>query len=337
MADHQPARLIAALLLALILIGCTEGPTPSATGTSFEGNPTHALHAWQRQQAAAAVREASALVNAGRTFVEKPTTAARDTWQSHWIKAHEQYLAATLLGDPATALHTSIDSWPLQPGFLDDLPGYPGSGIVNDITLEMTSTMLREQHQITDEEESSTGFHVLEYYAFERPLDSFLPSAEHVARRQQLVLLVSDLLLLDLMTYQNSIAGTPSDTAAFVSYPALLRDVHRRVRLLFSAYNRLGMHGGYAGRSAQQAAVQLRALRSLFEGPVALAGYVAFLDPDAGRALQQMMTEAIALVPESGRPADADASRLLLLLSGLSHAMDDLVRQLPDDGDDSLL
>lgn len=56
----------------------------------------------------------------------------------------------------------TIDASNLEPGYLDALPDYPHSGLVNDIALHMTAQTVRHQHGLTDASEVSLGFHALE-------------------------------------------------------------------------------------------------------------------------------------------------------------------------------
>ena len=91
-------------------------------------------------------------------------------WQEAWRSAHQSFIAITFL--PMNKNFSKIEAWPISPGFVDSIENYPYSGIVNDFTIEITPEVLKAQHMITDPSEISLGFHVLEYYAFERiPLD----------------------------------------------------------------------------------------------------------------------------------------------------------------------
>lgn len=56
-----------------------------------------------------------------------------------------------------------INNWPIQPGYLDYLPSYPQSGVVNDTTLPLNELSIRDQHGKFDIAESTLGFHVIEF------------------------------------------------------------------------------------------------------------------------------------------------------------------------------
>ena len=98
---------------------------------------------------------------------------------------------------PMNENFSKIEAWPISPGFVDSIENYPYSGIVNDSTIEITPDVLKAQHMITDPSEISLGFHVLEYYAFERTRD--LNGTEEVnKRRRSLISLVSELLVEEI-------------------------------------------------------------------------------------------------------------------------------------------
>lgn len=89
-----------------------------------------------------------------------------------WLESHRQWLQITPLlnleqAEPEvfaelTRRRFSIDAGDLQPGYLDAVPEYPHSGLINDIALGITASTLRRQHGLTDVSEVSLGFHALE-------------------------------------------------------------------------------------------------------------------------------------------------------------------------------
>ena len=70
---------------------------------------------------------------------------ARTTWQHVWNQAHPLWLEAALLEIDTS--YENIDAWPIAPGFLDSLDDYPETGIINDDSLDISSEVLRHQHQ----------------------------------------------------------------------------------------------------------------------------------------------------------------------------------------------
>ena len=51
-----------------------------------------------------------------------------------------------------------LDTWPLYPAYVDALPAWPDSGIVNDPALELTGASLRRQQGATADGEVALGF-----------------------------------------------------------------------------------------------------------------------------------------------------------------------------------
>ena len=72
----------------------------------------------------------------------------------HKTSSHLQYLKKWRL---------AISAWPIQPGYIDSYKNYFHSGIVNDINMPISRTILRQQHGRTDKEEVLLGIHAIEY------------------------------------------------------------------------------------------------------------------------------------------------------------------------------
>ncbi|MCO1333392.1 imelysin [Microbulbifer sp. OS29] len=128
-----------------------------------------------------------------------------------WLDAHREFAAslpyiqmaffAGELRSQGRKLLLSVDSWPAQAGYLDTVPGYSDSGIVNDTAIDLSLANLRKQHRLTAHEEASTGFHALEVMLWgptnERTAGQFhaesegeKPEALAVNRRRELTRLI---------------------------------------------------------------------------------------------------------------------------------------------------
>ena len=117
-------------------------------------------------------------------------------------------------------LQYQINHWPIVPGYLDYVDGYPDSGIVHDINVSLDSIGLRHQHGAFDISEVTLGFHVLEFLLWGsrdtqselRSVDDFIEidaldasqiesgySLEQLSnnRRRQLLAIIADILLGD--------------------------------------------------------------------------------------------------------------------------------------------
>ncbi|HEY8569676.1 imelysin family protein [Microbulbifer sp.] len=169
---------------------------------------------WQAGQAQVidAAAAAQALTRAVAQLLESPTEDSLETAKLAWLDAHRE-MAASMpfikvafspadLQQQGNELLLALDSWPAQAGYLDTVPGYSSSGIVNDTAIELTLANLRKQHRLTAHEEASTGFHALEIMLWgptsERSAEQFVaasggeqPEALAANRRRELTRLIA--------------------------------------------------------------------------------------------------------------------------------------------------
>ncbi|SEA10252.1 imelysin family protein [Microbulbifer marinus] len=168
---------------------------------------------WQAGEAQLADTRAAveALQRAVATLLDQPTEDHLESAKLAWLEAHRDFAAALpyiqLAFAPAELrgqgrqLLLALDSWPVQPGYLDTVPGYSDSGIVNDTAIELTLANLRKQHRLTAHEEASTGFHAMEIMLWgptsERTAEQFQqvsegekPEALAANRRRELTRLI---------------------------------------------------------------------------------------------------------------------------------------------------
>ena len=317
-------RLVACLLIVCsCLPGCGETPQ-TTTATDIETEPLSInLERWQQQQSLAAIQQTTRLVATTGAFLAEPNEETRRSWQASWIAAHESWLrASTLVPDPAG----TIDPWPVQPGFFDSLPLYPNSGIVNDHTVTLSEAGLRFQHQITDESEVTLGFHIIEYYAFDRDIVDFTAEKTGSERRILLLNLVSNMLLKDQLALSQQFdlednlvpAGLP------LTLEGLARQLHRQLEEVYD-----DRHGEFSDTTPDTIHTSLGVLQELMRDTTNLEEYLESIDPVAARTFQQTLDEALALLAPPGPLAESSAARLLLLLASLTHQIEDLIRQLP--------
>lgn len=158
-----------------------------------------------------------------------------------WRQAYDAYLQALLFSylpitDPSEwrrqgldqmTLLERLDSWPIEPGYIDYLPGYPFSGIVNDLALDLNGQTLLDQHGFSDPTSASIGYHPIEFMLWgndgTRTARDFLPrentaavllpaqdqlqanddiSVQNHHRRREYLQLVSEQLQKDLQRIQ---------------------------------------------------------------------------------------------------------------------------------------
>ena len=334
MAYHQSSRLTvigvssSALLSLVLFAGCAER-LETETNAQDPIQLGIAIKSWQQGKTEPMVHAMDQLSEATGLFFRSPTIESRLVWQSAWISAHDNFLSASILYSPDN--FRRIDAWPMETGFLDSLPDYPGSGIVSDDTLEITATSLQEQHQITDASEVALGFHVLEYYAFERDIEDFGRDAPNYHKRQQLVQLVTELLLVDITSFSRA-QETESETNQN-SYPLLLLKIQRRFQLVFSEFDLLDEHIFRDNGSTRNVTTQLDAIAELLDEPIGLNRFLIELNPESTLTFNATLLEAQTLLPSMEQPDEATSSRLVLLIASLEQQLGDFVTMLPIEGE----
>jgi len=186
---------------------------PAAPSFSDEAAEALSRRVWESGGAALTETKAAieALNRAIATLLADPSEDHLEAARLAWLEAHRDFAAALpyveLAFTPADLrgegrkLELALDSWPVQPGYLDTVPGYSDSGIVNDTTIELSLANLRRQHRLTANEEASTGFHAMEIMLWgptgERKAEDFAavhegekPEAQSANRRRELTRLV---------------------------------------------------------------------------------------------------------------------------------------------------
>lgn len=124
------------------------------------------------------------------TFIGQPSNENLGRSKQAWLDAQRAYELTTLHRYFATKLleeqnglallqlQYQINHWPIVPGYIDYVDGYPDSGIVHDINVNLDSDSLRGQHGSFDVSEVALGFHVIEFLLWGHAPDSVTRSAE---------------------------------------------------------------------------------------------------------------------------------------------------------------
>jgi len=111
------------------------------------------------------------------SFMYHPNPMSQAEIQQAWRLAYNSFLRSLIFSylpiqDPPDwqsqrigyrHLLAQLDSWPIEGGYIDYIQGYPFSGIVNDLTLEIDEDSIRSQHGFTDPTNASLGYHALEF------------------------------------------------------------------------------------------------------------------------------------------------------------------------------
>ncbi|WP_043320441.1 imelysin family protein [Microbulbifer sp. HZ11] len=245
--------------------GCERKPTPTSEEVETVPVPAQAVNEaaaeaysaeyWQAGQAQIidAQAAAQALERAVAQLLMAPTEDHLESAKLAWLDAHREFSASmpfievafapTELQQQGKDLLLALNSWPVQAGYLDTVPGYSTSGIVNDTAIELTLTNLRKQHRLTAHEEASTGFHALEIMLWgptsERSAEQFSessggeePKAQASNRRRELTRLITQGISEDMAQLANRWPVTAND----LSQSYLARDPVARLQRIRAAH-----------------------------------------------------------------------------------------------------
>ncbi len=157
-----------------------------------------ATNLYAYSQVSEALNQAQILDGVITTFLHHPNPASIEATQKAWKDAYTAYLNVSFFHaiprfeqpkyykDNTTykILHEQLDSWPIEAGYIDYLPSYPLSGIVNDMTLKISAQSMIEQHGFSDVRFASIGFHPLEFLLFgmdgQRSARDFIPQENSI-------------------------------------------------------------------------------------------------------------------------------------------------------------
>lgn len=182
------AKLV--LVSALLLAGCDQ-PTQQQNNrsdqtadTSVEQESTPDSSAFAAHLGLSAYTEMSMAAQSAQeldsrlaSFLYHPNPMSLGEVRQAWRNAYSAYLQTLIyaklpISDPPDwhkkgidYQHTLslLDSWPIEGGYIDHVPGYPFSGIVNDLTLELNEDSLLAQHGFSDPSYASLGYHAFEF------------------------------------------------------------------------------------------------------------------------------------------------------------------------------
>ncbi|MEK9766001.1 MAG: imelysin family protein, partial [Thalassolituus sp.] len=129
------------------------------------------------QSLTTALESAQALNTSIRILVEAPDEDRLNLAREQWRTSYSAYLTSQAAGsipvrEPAEwysarltrgDLSLQMNSWPIEPGYIDYVDGYAFSGIVNDTALELTTDSLLNQHRFSDATYVSIGYPALEF------------------------------------------------------------------------------------------------------------------------------------------------------------------------------
>lgn len=203
-------RFVLLLLLALVLAGCSQEPEDSpATAPAMASTALPQL-VERSNQLCRTVGQLQERIN---LFLDAPTEASLNEARRVWQEAHQayrlvqsDYVQAGMTPPQIEDSRDPIDAYPILPGYLDQVPGYPHSGVVFS-EVPLTPEFLTQEHQSTDFHYVIQGFHPLEFMLWGNPEESVadqvakflipLPESDRIdvaARRKDLTRLMASAL-----------------------------------------------------------------------------------------------------------------------------------------------
>jgi hypothetical protein len=269
-----------------------------------------------------------------RTFLSQPNEETLGNLRNQWLNTHRAFSQAQfgLLSPPGeiNLPRTRIDTWPIQPGFIDDLEDYPLTGVVHDSMLDMTPQMLIAQHGVTSAEEVLLGFHGIELLIFTRPLSDFEPGvSDWTDRRRMLLELMVDQLSIDANESAKASSELFSTTEPNALIAIFLEQTLVRLRDIFRESNLVAAQGSGHCLSRECSLdilyEELIALERYLVGEVGVVEVFQELDPATYENFVQTIGGAADTVRQSDRDEVALAN-VPLILSALTHQVEAFVK-----------
>ncbi len=193
-------RSLAALLFCFLLSGCDKFFAQPKESVQQESKVRinsqgllSAANIYAYAQMSEALNQAQILDGLITSLLHHPNPLSLEEAQNTWLKAYQAYLQVSFFhdiprfenpkyheeGDSYFLIHEQLDSWPIEAGYIDYLPQYPLSGIINDMTLKITEQGILQQHGFSDQRFASVGFHPMEFLLFgvdgKRSAKDFVP------------------------------------------------------------------------------------------------------------------------------------------------------------------
>ena len=333
MVHHYAARIG----LSLCLISSCADPEPVQTRLTIAPaavtTTLQSIKTTQQKNDTQLLRYTASLRDVVEDFLASPNQANLDMARQAWIEAHNAFLRSAFLTHVDTDL-AHIDQWPIQEGFIDRLPDYPNSGIINDLSLELSRPTLMSQHEITDREEVSLGFHPVEFLLFNKEVANFQQDSQNHQRRAQYLKVGTSILLDSIEEFVNNReqqSGSLAATSTDIPQPLLLILVraHQAVVPLFSHANQLtdpaSGHARFSKTSISALASQIDELKILTGPDSNLGKQLAQIDAtntgiyhDTLEKTQQTLTVEIL--------SEGAQIELPLLIAVLGHQIEDFIK-----------
>ncbi len=260
---------------------------------------------------------------------EQQLQSLRKAWldsHHHWQRA-EYYLqaAAPELPPSLQAQINRLHSDTIQPGYIDSIAGYPNSGIVNDITLQIRPEVLLEQHQLFDPADVAIGLQALEFLLWgekgQRTANDFGNRPSNAGntepdQRRSAYLEVSAQLLVE---HCQALLSQWQSLSSLNSLRPHWRAAHQQLAALQAEQQQSASHSPYSGDRRWQA-IALQNLQLYMD-----SGETKIDDEDRQRLLKHLQTSQNGLEAQlnSKKLTDKQHQQLQQSLQALSELLMD--------------
>jgi hypothetical protein len=339
-------------LLLLLLPACSQDNDQVLVTADVPESVQLITHNYYKsaEQAVVKLKDASeTLADSVAAFLTRPDQTNLDSCRHAWLLLHKTfveldfYFSRILESDPFRTLVFNIHAWPLAPGFIDSLPEYPTSGIVNDLTLELSRASLTLQQAVTSPEEISLGMHALEYFLWQRSLADFQPvlalTEQQVSdgmvleqlgnnRRRVALKLISNILYDDIFTLQSSLTAEQRfDSKHVVNDP--LQALRRALKRSHEELIRLGSldqqnHSPFSQTSLQDILYKIYFIHQSFSNETNLDVVLQARDHKIASEIQRTLDQILKAC-QNLRPNDSEG---IASLTSLIAALDRHVEQI---------
>jgi len=199
------ARCLLLAALCFMLAACDqffEAPkdaAPAKVQVKIDGQRLlSAANIFAYTQLSEALSQAQTLDGLITSLLHHPNPLSLEEAQSTWLKAYQAYLKVSFFhniprfekpqhhenADTYHLINEQLDTWPIEAGYIDYLPQYPLSGIINDMTLKISEQDILQQHGFSDRRFASVGFHPMEFLLFgvdgKRSAKDFIPQENSI-------------------------------------------------------------------------------------------------------------------------------------------------------------
>ena len=355
-APMKTATLAGVLFIVLLVTGCSKQEKASGPAVPMParevGSIVTSLQTMTRAANQDTLADTEALVVSVNKFLDSPNDKTRAQLQAAWRKAHLAFAETrALLIARHDDLMFQIDAWPIEPGFIDSLPQYPESGIVNDFTLKIDKKTLVAQNGITANGEICLGFHPIEYYAFSRPVKDFVAidddtvKAKIVGRRRHLLGLIATLLndsVGELAARMNAdlTAFVPRNDKDTTSDDRLVRQIVAGSRQLAHIQTtEAGLivdkdegHAQLSNSSLATLATEIDTESRLYAPASDLMKVLGGLDGTTTANLETTLGK-LKVALSAKQSSAQDRARIPLMFAAMGHQFSDLERLLPNPAD----